>query len=456
MTDKEKTIEKSLKSYCEWCMAQGGNCHAMLNGCSIADTLALVKQEPCSLCGGNLVVPENQGHNTIVEIPCPKCQEPCSLCRGSKKVYGKFDVKEAKYLEIPCPDCTESQELNFIEIDNNGKDKSNQNPYKPIKLNQETLTCPGCTKQFPLFMAMEYQLHVDNCKNPPPDEPESQEPAEKVEPVSNLAKRILDKWTGKLKPEDDPRLTLAWIDIQRLCARLEATEKEKELFRNLTNEAHKQWRAEVEQLTKRADEAEKEADKQYKEAVKLTCRIMDANGEIKQLQADFKLSEMDVKAKHKLVNDLLDNKNKIAEQVSQLQAKLEATEKEIKTSADGRERLRQQALQDNATVKYDRKKCEEAEERADEAEKAYDKRLEEHSETIDLLTISNKHISLLQTKLKVSKDWLKEAERTILIGDKLLRKLQAKLKTAEKKIGDLRAKAVTKGLMNKGSFTGKR
>ena len=38
-----KEVKDLLVEYCEWCKAQGGNCQANLDGCSIFDALALLK-----------------------------------------------------------------------------------------------------------------------------------------------------------------------------------------------------------------------------------------------------------------------------------------------------------------------------------------------------------------------------------------------------------------------------
>ncbi len=178
----------------------------------VFDTLDLLKQEPCSLCGGSK------------NIKCKKCE---ALPFGSgMAAYGKLCGTCGGKGEIPCPDCTESQELNFIEIDNDGYDKPN---HKPIKLNQEALTCPGCTKQFPLFMAMEYQLHVDNCKNPPPDEPESQEPVEECRKQLAKAEKDIkdinetDKYSETVRAELLHDYAVAAINHHlKTCDRLEA------------------------------------------------------------------------------------------------------------------------------------------------------------------------------------------------------------------------------------------
>jgi RecJ-like exonuclease len=54
-------------------------------------TQALAALSVCPECGGSGFVPENQGHNTVVDIPCPSCQhkpEPlkhnkdCPACKG--------------------------------------------------------------------------------------------------------------------------------------------------------------------------------------------------------------------------------------------------------------------------------------------------------------------------------------------------------------------------------------
>ena len=43
---------------------------------------------------------------------------------------------------------------------------------------QEPLSCPKCTKSFPAYMQDVFNLHVELCKNPPPDE--SQEPTKLI------------------------------------------------------------------------------------------------------------------------------------------------------------------------------------------------------------------------------------------------------------------------------------
>ena len=45
--NNEKAIEAKLESYCEWCVAQGGHCHAKLDGCSVFEVLALLAEKPC-------------------------------------------------------------------------------------------------------------------------------------------------------------------------------------------------------------------------------------------------------------------------------------------------------------------------------------------------------------------------------------------------------------------------
>ncbi|MEE9302882.1 MAG: hypothetical protein V3U84_03760, partial [Thiotrichaceae bacterium] len=41
-----KEAIKNLESYCEWCKAQGGDCHAHLDGCGVFDTLTLLRSQP--------------------------------------------------------------------------------------------------------------------------------------------------------------------------------------------------------------------------------------------------------------------------------------------------------------------------------------------------------------------------------------------------------------------------
>ncbi len=48
--NNEKAIKAKLESYCEWCIAQGGDCHAKLDGCGIFEALALLR-EPEKPCG---------------------------------------------------------------------------------------------------------------------------------------------------------------------------------------------------------------------------------------------------------------------------------------------------------------------------------------------------------------------------------------------------------------------
>ncbi|KKL20148.1 hypothetical protein LCGC14_2458410, partial [marine sediment metagenome] len=59
----EKAIKAKLESYCEWCIAQGGDCHAKLNGCSIFEVLALLGE------------PEKPIRDTDKSpVTCPKCK----------------------------------------------------------------------------------------------------------------------------------------------------------------------------------------------------------------------------------------------------------------------------------------------------------------------------------------------------------------------------------------------
>lgn len=71
---KEEKLKELLEGYCEWCMAQGGYCHASLEGCTIFDARALLK--PCETCGGSGYTGPHPGTYTKDEpnaVPCPNC-----------------------------------------------------------------------------------------------------------------------------------------------------------------------------------------------------------------------------------------------------------------------------------------------------------------------------------------------------------------------------------------------
>lgn len=147
----------------------------------IDQALAILDEKPCKICGGSRQVPERGyiaycGYNdcpgewhekdmfqkkgfwhTYYGFLCPVCGE---------KYYRE---KLIKWPMIDCPACTETS----------------QEPAELIK----PLICPKCTKQFPRYMNTEFNGHVGNCKNPPPDEPESQEPGHLQE-----AKDKVDSW----------------------------------------------------------------------------------------------------------------------------------------------------------------------------------------------------------------------------------------------------------------------
>lgn len=113
------------------------------------------------------------------------------------------------------------------------------------------------------------------------------------------------------------------------------------------------------------------------------------------------------------------------------QASLEVAEKEIKTFADWRERLRQQALQDNATVKYDRKKCE-------EAEKELEQRLGIIREQEGIIKRWGKEIKQLTKRAERAEKKAKHLDKCMDVAaeyddkkDDKIKQLQADLKVAE-------------------------
>lgn len=78
MNDKEKIkVIELLEDCCEWCVAQNGFCQAKLNGCTITDALALLKEQ-CPTCRNTGKIKEEhtdtEGFGFYVLVDCPDCQ----------------------------------------------------------------------------------------------------------------------------------------------------------------------------------------------------------------------------------------------------------------------------------------------------------------------------------------------------------------------------------------------
>ncbi len=88
--NKEQEVIKLLEGYCEWCEAQGGDCQARLDGCSIFDAIVLLKQ------------PEKPPTQTAIEFT-KECRET-ELDEWSdwriKEICDRLDKAEAEIVVL--------------------------------------------------------------------------------------------------------------------------------------------------------------------------------------------------------------------------------------------------------------------------------------------------------------------------------------------------------------------
>ncbi|KKM89585.1 hypothetical protein LCGC14_1247210 [marine sediment metagenome] len=294
MNNQEK-IRELLEGYCEWCLAQGGNCYAMLDGCSIADAIALLKPEPTNEKIRELVEHIDKHLNTaensqvyyeledaINNIFAILKQEPCRLCGGSK-TYPRRPANgpnEGLTPEEPCPNCPESQE-------------SQEKP-------------PGFKDIIGLYAEPESQ---ELAERPPYKKMEGKKEAEPVSELENLVGNL----PKKPSPDETKKFLFAVIDILfDSLDRLEAAEKHRDRLIEWCGKYAASPACMMERLdaeTKRADEAEKELEKQ-KEFIQIGSRLLKTRDkEIKQLQAKHEIYKTNTKA----ICDKLETRLKAAE-----------------------------------------------------------------------------------------------------------------------------------------------
>lgn len=339
MTDKEKQIYAlivGIKCYIKNHQSTIEKANFYLDKCK--QVLALLKQE-CSECGGSGKI--ICGNWPGIAKPCPKCQskEPKDGWRLTRKEpesqeptqpweYERLKKKLEKIANIEIYDSEENDAYEIVGIcKDTARDALALLNKEPCK----TCMCMDCGKT---IKVTEQSSHLKECPMKK-FECQSQEPAdhipeykEKVKSVSEFVKGVRFELVYR---EIAKVNNLFDKEVLKLCDRLEAETKRAEQVRGIAFK----WQQIAQERRERADKAE-EAKEMYHNAY----GIKKASGEIKaeeikQLQARLEAAEEGIDtqneirqsliASNKLINDANDKC------IKQLQANLEAVEAEFKT-----------------------------------------------------------------------------------------------------------------------------
>ena len=76
MSKTQEAIEKIVRARAIAKVAEPNKAGQQAIVQHLDEALAALQAQPCETCRDSGFIPQNQGHNTVVDIPCPDCQQP--------------------------------------------------------------------------------------------------------------------------------------------------------------------------------------------------------------------------------------------------------------------------------------------------------------------------------------------------------------------------------------------